>query len=304
MPSSEPLVIKTISEFHQMRKLPKPMHPLFSVIDFKDIRREDLTEPVNVVQHYYSIAMKRMENGSMRYGQQQYDFEEGILFFMAPGQVYTIYTAEDFKHTGWLVLFHADFLWQTSLAKTIKQYDFFSYSVNEALFLSEKEEQILNNLVAQMRSEYEANIDRFSCDLLIAHLELLLTYGQRFYHRQFLTRKIANHKILEQLEDFLDSQFNDNPQLKNGLPTVQEVAGHLNVTPNYLGSVLKVLTGQSTQQHIHDKLIDKAKEQLSTTGLSVSEIAYALGFEHPQSFSKLFKSKTNFSPLAFRQSFN
>jgi AraC-like DNA-binding protein len=304
MPSSEPLVIKTISEFHQMRKLSKPMHPLFSVIDFKDIRREDLTEPVNVVQHYYSIAMKRMENGSMRYGQQQYDFEEGILFFMAPGQVYTIYTAEDFKHTGWLVLFHADFLWQTSLAKTIKQYDFFSYSVNEALFLSEKEEQILNNLVAQMRSEYEANIDRFSCDLLIAHLELLLTYGQRFYHRQFLTRKIANHKILEQLEDFLDSQFNDNPQLKNGLPTVQEVAGHLNVTPNYLGSVLKVLTGQSTQQHIHDKLIDKAKEQLSSTGLSVGEIAYALGFEHPQSFSKLFKSKTNFSPLAFRQSFN
>jgi AraC-like DNA-binding protein len=304
MPSSEPLVIKTISEFHQMRKLSKPMHPLFSVIDFEDIRREDLTEPVNVVQHYYSIAMKRMENGSMRYGQQQYDFEEGILFFMAPGQVYTIYTAEDFKHTGWLVLFHADFLWQTSLAKTIKQYDFFSYSVNEALFLSEKEEQILNNLVAQMRSEHEANIDRFSCDLLIAHLELLLTYGQRFYHRQFLTRKIANHKILEQLEDFLDSQFNDNPQLKNGLPTVQEVAGHLNVTPNYLGSVLKVLTGQSTQQHIHDKLIDKAKEQLSSTGLSVGEIAYALGFEHPQSFSKLFKSKTNFSPLAFRQSFN
>jgi len=303
MPASEPLVIKTISEFHQLRQLRKPMHPLFSIIDFADIKREDLSEPVHVAQHYYSIAMKRMENGRIRYGQQEYDFEEGILFFMAPGQVYTVYTAEDFKHTGWLILFHPDFLWQTPLAKTIKQYEPFNYSVKEALFLSEKEEQTLNHLVDQMKHEYEANIDRFSSDVLIAQLELLLTYGQRFYQRQFLTRKISNHKMLEQLEDFLHAHF-DHESLQNRLPTVQEVAEHLNVTPNYLSSVLKVLTGQTTQQHIHDKLIEKAKEQLSATSLSVSEIAFSLGFEHPQSFSKLFKSKTNFSPLEFRQSFN
>lgn len=303
MPTSEPIIIKTISEFHQLRKLPKPMHPLFSIIDFADIRREDLAEPVHVAQHYYSIAMKRMQNGRIRYGQQEYDFEEGILFFMAPGQVYTIYTAEDFRHTGWLILFHPDFLWQTPLAKTIKQHEPFSYSVKEALFLSEKEEQTLNNLVGQMKQEYEANIDRFSNGVLIAQLELLLTYGQRFYQRQFVTRKISNHKILEQLEGFLDSYFN-NGSLQSKLPTVQEVADHLNVTPNYLSSVLKVLTGQTTQQHIHDKLIEKAKAQLSATNLSVSEIAFSLGFEHPQSFSKLFKSKTNFSPLEFRQSFN
>lgn len=304
MPFSEPIVIKTITEFHQLRNLPKPMHPQFSIVDFKDIKREELAEPVNVVQQYYSIAMKRMENGRMRYGQQEYDFEEGILFFMAPGQVYTIFTAEDFKHTGWLILFHADFMWQTPLAKTIKQCDFFSYSVSEALFLSNKEEQTLNQLVAQMQQEYEANIDRFSHDVLIAQLELLLTYGHRFYERQFLTRKISNHQILEQLENLLDDYFNDNDLMQKGLPTVQYIASKLNLTPNYLSSVLKVLTGQSTQQHIHEKLIAKAKEQLSTTNLSVSEIAFALGFEYPQSFSKLFKSKVNVTPIEFRQSFN
>jgi len=152
--------------------------------------------------------------------------------------------------------------------------------------------------------EYHSNIDKFSQDVIIAQLELLLTYADRFYHRQFITRKITNHKILERLEDLLTEYFNSDTLSQKGLPTVQYIADMLNVSPNYLSVLLKTLTGQSTQQHIHDKLIEKAKDKLSTTSLSVSEIAYELGFEHSQSFSKLFKSKTNLSPLEFRHSFN
>jgi AraC-like DNA-binding protein len=190
------------------------------------------------------------------------------------------------------------------LAKTIKQYEYFDYSVNEALFLSEKEEVTIINLIKNIQSEYHSNIDKFSQDVIIAQLELLLTYAERFYHRQFITRKITNHKIVNRLEDLLSAYFNSDDVLKKGLPYVQYVADSLNVSPNYLSSLLKLLTGQSTQQHIHEKLIGKAKEKLSTTDLTVSEIAYELGFEYPQSFSKLFKSKTHLSPLAFRDSFN
>jgi AraC-like DNA-binding protein len=170
--------------------------------------------------------------------------------------------------------------------------------------LSEKEEATVVNIIQNIQQEYRSNIDHFSQDVIIAHLELLLTYSERFYHRQFITRKIANHKILERLEDILTAWFNSDDLQKNGLPTVQYIAGTLNVSPNYLSVLLKTLTGQSTQQHIHDKLIEKAKEKLSTTSLSVSEIAWELGFEHSQSFSKLFKSKTSLSPLEFRQAFN
>ena len=202
------------------------------------------------------------------------------------------------------MLVHPDFLWNTPLAKTIKQYEYFSYSVNEALHLSEKEEAMIIGIMRNVEQEYHSNIDKFSQDVIIAQLELLLTYAERFYQRQFITRKITNHRILNRLEDILTEYFNSDVLVKKGLPTVQYIAETLNVSPNYLSGLLKVLTGQSTQQHIHDKLIEKAKEKLSTTDLSVSEIAYELGFEYPQSFSKLFKTKTNLSPLEFRQSFN
>ncbi|HLZ16533.1 MAG TPA: helix-turn-helix transcriptional regulator, partial [Cyclobacteriaceae bacterium] len=183
-------------------------------------------------------------------------------------------------------------------------YEYFGYSVHEALFLSEKEEATIISIMQNILQEYQANIDKFSQGIIIAQLELLFSYAERFYHRQFITRKIANHKILNRLEDILAKYFDSEALIEKGLPTVQYVAETLHVSPNYLSGLLKVLTGQSTQQHIHDKLIDKAKEKLSTTDLSVSEIAYELGFEHPQSFSKLFKIKTNLSPLKFRQSFN
>jgi AraC family transcriptional regulator, transcriptional activator of pobA len=302
----QPIRIKTISEYHQLMGLPKPEHPLVSVINFESIKKLPYSESISLIFDFYSISLKRDFNAKMKYGQQQYDFDEGILFFMSPGQVFGIEMEKgvSLKHTGWMLLVHPDFLWNTTLAKTIRKYEFFNYSVHEALFLSDKEENIIIGLLHQIEQEYHSNIDKFSQDLIIAQIELLLTYSERFFHRQFITRKITNHKILNRLEEILEEYFNSESNVQKGLPTVQFIAGSLNVSPNYLSDLLKVLTGQSTQQHIHDKLIEKAKEKLSTTDLSVSEIAYELGFEHPQSFSKLFKTKTSFSPLEFRQSFN
>lgn len=302
--------IKTISDFHRLRGLPKPEHPLISVINLGSIKRSHINEPVSLALDFYHIALKRNCSASakFKYGQQQYDFDEGTMSFMAPNQVFRIESDGDAsekqsKPSGWILFIHTDFLWKTSLAKTIKQYEYFDYSVNEALFLSEKEETMITGIMQNIQQEYQSNIDKFSHEIIIAQLELLLSYADRFYHRQFITRKITNHQVLDRLEVILNDHFNSSV-LEKGLPTVQHIADELNVSPNYLTSLLKVLTGQSTQQHIHDKLIEKAKEKLSTTDLSVSEIAYELGFEHSQSFSKLFKRKTKLSPLEFRQSFN
>lgn len=306
MATTQPHRFKTIREYHQHMGLPKPEHPLISVVNFDSISYSHSHGAQNMVLDFYSIALKRNFNIKFKYGQQQYDFDEGILFFIAPGQVYGIEASsnQEVKRSGWMLLIHPDFLWHTPLAKTIKQYEYFDYSVHEALFLSEKEEVTLTGLLQNMAQEYHSNMDKFSQNVIIAQLELLLTYSERFYNRQFLTRKITNHHILNRLEELLTDYFNSDALEKHGLPTVQYVADTLSISPPYLSSLLKNLTGQSTQQHIHDKLIQKAKEKLSTTALSVSEIAFALGFEHSQSFSKLFRSKTNLSPLEFRQSFN
>ena len=305
MPNIQLHRFKTIAEFHQQRGLPRPEHPLISVVNMELIRHVPADE-TSWVKDFYSIALKRNFNARMKYGQQDYDFDEGIMFFISPGQVLKIEakTDEELNQTGWLLLVHPDFLWNTSLAKTIKQYEYFDYSVSEALFLSEKEEATITGIMQSIQQEYHANIDQFSQGIIITQLELLLNYADRFYHRQFITRKIANHAILNRLEDLLAEYFNSDILGAKGLPTVQYIAETLHVSPNYLSSLMKVLTGQSTQQHIHNKLIEKAKEKLSTTNLTVSEIAYELGFEHPQSFSKLFKTKTNLSPVEFRQSFN
>ncbi|WP_338870821.1 helix-turn-helix transcriptional regulator [Spirosoma sp. SC4-14] len=305
MSDTGPRRFKTIAEFHQSRGLPKPDHPQISVIDVASMPHF-LEKETGLVKDFYSIALKRNPNVRMKYGQQEYDFNEGVMFFMAPGQVLRIEVDQDspVQQSGWMLLVHPDFLWNTSLAKTIKQYEYFDYSVNEALFLSEKEEITIVNIMQNIQQEYHSPIDQFSQGVIIAQLELLLTYSDRFYHRQFITRKIANHRILDRLESLLANYFNSDQLVTKGLPTVQFIAETLNVSPNYLSTLLKVLTGQSTQQHIHDKLIEKAKEKLSTTDLSVGEIAYTLGFEHSQSFSKLFRNKTNLSPLEFRQSFN
>ncbi|MDR6528886.1 AraC-like DNA-binding protein [Chryseobacterium rhizosphaerae] len=298
--------IKTITEFHRSRGLPHPEHPLVSVVDYSTvIRPEDIGE-ANWVFDFYMISLKIGINGQLKYGQQEYDFDEGTMFFISPNQVFRIETEPVLqeKQSGWMLLIHPDFLWNTPLAKVIRQYDFFDYSVHEALFLSKKEEKTINEIIENIEQEYRATLDKFSQNIIISHIETLLNYSERFYERQFITRKITNHHVLNRLEEVLNEYFNDNAPVSKGLPTVQYIAQKLNISPNYLSRMLTTLTGQSTQQLIQDKLIEKAKEKLSTTDESISEIAYDLGFEHPQSFTKLFKNKTKLSPLKFRNSFH
>ncbi|MBD2757269.1 helix-turn-helix domain-containing protein [Spirosoma validum] len=303
--STQPLHrIDTIAAYHQFAGLPKPAHPLISVVRFEHIRPRPIDRPKSIVNNFYSIALKRNFTGQMKYGQQPYDFDEGVLVFLSPGQVLTVTADESHEHTGWLLMIHPDFLWCTPLAKTIRQYDYFDYAIREALFLSEQEDAMIVGIIQQIQQEYQAPIDKFSQNIIVAQLEVLLNYGERFYQRQFITRKITNHQLLDRFEAALDAYFANGELLKIGLPTVGYLADQLNLSPTYLSSLLKTLTGQNPQQHIRDKLISTAKERLSTTNLSVSEIAYELGFGHPQSFSKLFKSKTSYTPLEFRHSFN
>ena len=302
----KPIRVKTISEFHRLADLPKPEHPLVSVIDLETLKRPVEEGTFSRVFDFYSISLKKNFHVKMRYGQQPSDFDEGVLHFMAPGQVLTVEISKDMPYSpsGWMIFFHPDLLWNTPLAKTIKQYEFFGYAVNEALYLSDKEETIMTGIAKNIEAEYHSNIDKFSQRVVIAQLELLLTYADRFYQRQFITRQVAGHALLGRLEDLLNTYFASGALAKQGMPTVTYIAEALHLSPNYLSALLKTLTGQSTQQHLHEKLIELAKEKLSTTNLSVSEIAYELGFEHLASFSKIFKSKTNLSPLQFRQSFN
>ncbi|MES2060791.1 MAG: helix-turn-helix transcriptional regulator [Bacteroidota bacterium] len=297
----------TITEYHRAAGLPKPAHPLISLVHMDELNRPLAEGPFSLTYDFYSISLKRMKNAKFKYGQQASDFDEGVLFFMSPGQVFGMDIEKGsvvHRPEGWIILIHPDFLWNTTLAKTIKQYEFFSYSVYEALYLSDKEETMLTTIAQNIEQEYHANIDRFSQNVIIAQLELLLTYSERFYQRQFITRKIASHELLTRLEDLLTAYFNSGELAKKGLPSVTYIAETLNISPGYLSGLLKSLTGQNTQQHLHNKLIELAKEKLSTTSLSVSEIAYELGFEHLQSFSKLFKTKTKLSPMEFRHSFN
>jgi len=287
-------------------ELPKPQHPLVSVINFDDIKRTNIATFSSITYGFYSIALKQVFNGKMKYGQQDYDFDEGVLAFIAPNQMLRIEVEEDqkYNHSGWLLIFHPDFLWNTPLAKTLKHYDYFGYELNEALHLSEKEETMLKNIMLHINQEYNSNIDPFSQDVIISQLALLLTYSERFYQRQFITRKKSNHTILEQFEHLLNNYFKSEDLILKGLPTVKSISSSLNLSSNYLSRLLKTLTGKSTQEFIHEKLIQLAKEKLSTTELSVNEIAYGLGFEHPQSFGKLFKKKTELTPLEFRKAFN
>ncbi|KFF01099.1 AraC family transcriptional regulator [Chryseobacterium formosense] len=297
--------IDTVSELHKISGLPQPQHPLISLVDYSQVEYQIEESEISWIQDLYFIGFKRDLQGKLHYGQSQYDFDGGLLCFIAPRQlVKMIIEKYDKKPSGYLLAFHPDFIWNTPLAKTIHQYEFFGYDVNEALFLSEKEEETLIGLFKGIEKEYQSGIDQFTQNIIISQIEVILNYCERFYQRQFITRKKSNHQILDKLELFLEQYFTGEKIINNGLPTAQSIAEQLNVSTNYLSSLLKSLTGQTTQQHIHGKLIEKAKEKLSTTELTVSEIAYELGFEHSQSFSKLFKSKTDISPLEFRKSFN
>ncbi len=301
--TNHPYIINSISELHRLLELPKPEHPLVSVIQLFNVKCIPHETIKSVVYNFYSICIKKDFKGKMKYGQNYYDFDEGIMTFFSPGQVVSTDITGNTAVHGWWLVIHPDFLRNTILSKSIKEYGYFSYAVNEALHLSEKEEAMITAMMQNIDQEYRSVIDAFSHDVIIAQIDLLLTYCNRFYNRQFITRKQANNDLLTKLEALLSDYFNSEKIHEMGLPTVLYVSEQLNISPNYLSDMLRTLTGQSTQQHIQNKLLDKAKEILTTTSLSVSEIAYQLGFEYPQSFSKLFKSKTNVSPLAFRSSF-
>lgn len=297
----------TISAFHAHLGLPPPPHPLLSVVDVSTVPPQDAAEPGSLVLDFYCISVKRMRNVRSRYGQQPFDFNEGIMSFMAPGQVFSVAVVnkgEAVEKSGWVVYLHPDFLWHTPLAKVITHYDFWDYSLSEALFLSAREEATVLALIRVIEQECAANLDQFSKHIISSQLASLLHYADRYYHRQFLTREKASHEVLERLEAWLHTYFDGLDLAEKGLPTVQQVADGLHLSPKYLGNLLRTLTGQNTQQHIHARLIAKAKEKLSTTSLTISEIAYELGFAHLQSFSKLFKMKTSLSPVEFRASFN
>lgn len=300
------LHFQSIAAFHRFCNLPGPEHPLISLIDYSKVTYPVDDREMKWIQHFYSVGLKRNVNARFNYGQQQYDFNEGVLTFVSPLQFLKIEMNPEavINPTGWLLLIHPDFLWNTPLAGKIKSYDFFQYAANEALFLSDREENTVVDILRNIEKEYRSNLDRFSQELIIAQLDLLLVYSSRFYERQFLTRKKSNHELLDRFEQILSGCFNAGNPAEKGIPTVTAIAEQLHISPNYLGSLLRIYTQQNTQQHIQNRLIDRAKERLSTSKLSISEIAYELGFQHPQSFSKLFKAKTNQSPLAFRKSFN
>ena len=299
---------KTIGEYFQAWHLPKPEHPLISVIQVDTSRTMRKGETFASFCDFYAIALKRVtgaEELKLKYGQQPYDFNEGIMAFVSPGQVTSLAVEKDIevKQSGWHLIIHPDFLWNTPLAGTIKRYAFWDYAVNESLFLSDKEEEIIVSIIQNIHRETHANLDQFSKQIIIAQLESLLNYAERFYNRQFITREKANHTLLDRLEKALNDYFSSGQPAANGLPTVKDIAAQLHVSPKYLSSLLRMHTGQNTQHYIHEKLVERAKERISTSESSISEIAYELGFEHLQSFSRLFKAKTDLSPMAFRQSF-
>lgn len=299
--ANKPYRFQSLTDFHQVFGLPSPVHPLVSFIRIENMKIPEKQLANQLVLDYYKIAYKDTL-GKAKYGQHYYDFGEGGLVFTSPNQLFE--KPGNGKHKGFILLVHPDFLLAHPLARKIKQYGFFSYNTNEALHLSEKEKETIFAVFNIIDEELNSRIDDFSQDVIISQIELLLNYSNRFYKRQFITRKAESVDLLQKMDDILENYFNGKKSLLQGIPTVHYFADQLNISPSYLSDMLRSYTNQNAQQHIHHKLIEKAKEILSTTNLSVAEVAYQLGFEYPQSFSRLFKSKTNLSPLEFRQSFN
>jgi AraC family transcriptional activator of pobA len=301
--ANNPLKINSVSELHRMLGLPKPLHPLISLVDNTTMVMNENYLKSTFLFNFYKISFKKTMKGVFGYGQGYYDFDEGGMVFTAPNQLISI-IGEDQEYEGYSLLLHPDFIRNYPLGKNMKSYGFFSYEANEALHLSDKEKTTILGVLDSIQQELNGTIDDFSQDVMISYIEVLLSYSNRFYKRQFITRKAVNNDLLMQMEDVLSTYFDKEESLNKGLLTVEYLAQQLNLSPRYLSDMLRSLTGQNAQQHIHEKMIEKAKEYLSTSHLTVAEIAYKLGFEHPQSFNKLFKNKTNLTPIEFKQSFH
>ncbi len=295
--------LDSIAELHRQLGLPGPRHPIISLLDATNGEIDMSRLPGGYISGFYKISFITELKGKFRYGQGYYDFDEGSLLFTAPNQV--VGATNNYQgNKSYSLIIHPDFLQGYPLATKIKNYGFFSYAINEALHLSEQEKSTVHAIYNIIGEELNSRIDEFSHEVVIAQIELLLSYAKRFYNRQFLTRKVVTNDLLQQLEELLNTYFERDKPASDGIPTVKYLSEQLNFTPNYLSDMLRSLTGLNAQQHIHQKLIERSKELLSTTNLTISEVAYELGFEHPQSFSRLFKMKTKLSPLEFRQTFN
>ena len=297
------LHIDSLADLHKQLGFAKPKHPLFTVLQFKDFPKIELEDGVKLSADFYQITFKKDCCNKMVYGQSEFDFDEGVLSFFAPRQTF-IKDGEMLPPAGFLIMIHPDYLKGTSLQAKIRSYSFFDYSVTESLILSEDEEAFIEQVLMQIEKEALRPIDKHSQDVIISSLELLLTYADRFYTRQFLTRKPKYNTLLAKFNKYLDDLVHTDAIAEQGVPSVAALAARFNLTPKYFSDLISRHTGRSAQQHIHEKMIEAAKEKLSGTALSVSEIAYQLGFEHPQSFSRLFKSKTNFTPSSYRATLN
>lgn len=298
----QPVIFNSLSQLHKAMGQEAPSHPLISIMNYGEAQFEPKDFENGIILNFYKISFKTSFSGKLKYGQGYYDFEEGGMSFIAPGQLLKMQD-EEANYDGMTLHIHPDFLRTYTLDSNIKQYGFFGYSAAEALYLSEKEKTTILSIYQFIQEELNERIDKFSQDVIISQIELLLNYANRFYDRQFLTRKAVNNDILAQLEKQIETYFAEDQPLVKGLPAVNAIAESLGVTPRYLSDLLRNLIGLNTQQFIHEKVIEKAKEYLAKDELTVAEIAYHLGFEHPQSFNKLFKSKTSISPSDYKRSF-
>lgn len=302
--SAETQHVATISDLHRNLELPKPMHPLVSLIRLDDLDFSDYEDLTRFSYGFYTVSLKRGLRNKLHYGHRSYDFDEGVLALVKPHQVMAMQFHPDDNITGWMLVFHPDFLSGYPLSEKIGRYGFFSYEVDEALHLSDREEQRLLTLMQQLHEEYADRIDAFSQDVMISQLELLLSHVNRFYNRQFLTRRKSNADIQSKLDLFLEDYLDNGKAYADGFPSVGLLANHLSISPGYLNDMLTSLTGTSARDYIQRAAVQKAKLSLSLTTKSVSEIGYTLGFQHSQSFNKFFKKHTNLSPGEYRRSLN
>lgn len=293
--------INTISEMHEQLGLPKPKHPLVSIYRHDDIKPNMDLAGIPIAIELYLVMFKMCAPGAITYGRNSYDYQEGTLIFMAPGQVVTYDKMDEMDmHGGWSLNFHPDLIRRSHLGQHIDNYSFFSYEVNEALHLSDLEKQTIADIRDKIKHEYSLNIDKHSQKLIVSNIELLLDYCTRFYDRQFYTRENLNKDLISKFDNVLKNYYNSEKPLETGLPTVKYCGTELSLSPNYLSDLLKKETGRNAQEHIHHFIVEKAKTYLLNSSDSVSQIAFSLGFEYPQHFSKVFKKKTGVSPAEYR----
>ncbi|WP_235294162.1 helix-turn-helix domain-containing protein [Portibacter lacus] len=302
----EIIKLETIAETHQFLGIGNPKHPLISVLRIGEVLRQLEVDNVKYSLGLFQVSLKdNCPYTLVNYGRNSYDYQEGTMVFSAPNQVLEFKKAEAIeKDKGWTLVFHPDLLRKSELGKKMEKFSFFSYSSHEALHISDDERETISDIIQKIEKELSNNIDAHSQTLIISNLELLLNYCVRFYDRQFFTRTNLNQDIASEFEQFIQAYYRENKQLELGIPSVQYCGESMNLSPKYLSDLLRKETGKSTQDHIHKYIIEKAKNRLLNSKESASEIAYSLGFEYPQYFSKIFKKKTTMSPSEFRNSLN